>query len=97
MQGYNGSQLWDTAFWAQAVVESGLGNQFASSVKKINNYLNVSQVYISSIISLSPIILPLFFSLVVSFIDDNNRYHTTRPIWINISDTFRRVLGLSPQ
>jgi len=47
MQGYNGSQLWDTAFWAQAVVESGLGNQFATSVKKINHYLDVTQVHCS--------------------------------------------------
>lgn len=44
MQGYNGSQLWDTAFWAQAVTESGLGGQFVSSLKKLNHYLDISQV-----------------------------------------------------
>jgi len=44
MQGYNGSQLWDTAFWAQAVTESGLGAQFSSSLKKLNNYLDITQV-----------------------------------------------------
>lgn len=44
MQGYNGSQLWDTAFWAQAVIESGLGTQFATSMKKLNNYLDITQV-----------------------------------------------------
>lgn len=44
MQGYNGSQLWDTAFWCQAVVESGIGQQFAPSLKKLANYLDFTQV-----------------------------------------------------
>jgi hypothetical protein len=44
MQGYNGSQLWDTAFWIQSLVETGLGNEFASSLKKANHYLDITQV-----------------------------------------------------
>ena len=28
MQGYNGSQCWDTSFAIQAVVEAGIGDQF---------------------------------------------------------------------
>lgn len=27
-QGYNGSQLWDTAFALQAIIESGMGTKF---------------------------------------------------------------------
>lgn len=45
MQGYNGSQLWDTAFAAQAIVSSGLGSEFKSCLKKALHYIDVSQVY----------------------------------------------------
>ena len=58
MQGYNGSQLWDTAFWAQAVAESGLGGQFVSSIKKLNHYLDITQVLLRSSDPLSPSLPP---------------------------------------
>ncbi|EGC40360.1 hypothetical protein DICPUDRAFT_74059 [Dictyostelium purpureum] len=44
MQGYNGSQLWDTAFTIQAFIETGIANQFPECMKKANEYLDISQV-----------------------------------------------------
>jgi len=44
MQGYNGSQLWDTAFSLQAIIESGLGHEFAETMKLGHSYLDVTQV-----------------------------------------------------
>ena len=43
-QGYNGSQLWDTAFATQAIVESGLGRAFPDVVRRAYHYLDISQV-----------------------------------------------------
>ena len=43
-QGYNGSQLWDTAFAAQAVVATGMGEEFAPLLTKMHGYLETSQV-----------------------------------------------------
>ena len=43
-QGYNGSQLWDTAFAAQAIVESGLGRAFPEVVRKAYHYIDITQV-----------------------------------------------------
>lgn len=43
-QGYNGSQLWDTAFALQAYTESGLSSYFAPAMQKGYNYLEISQV-----------------------------------------------------
>lgn len=42
--GYNGSQLWDTAFMSQAIVESGLSQYFNNVVEKAYNYVDISQV-----------------------------------------------------
>jgi squalene/oxidosqualene cyclase-like protein len=44
MQGYNGSQLWDTAFAAQAIFESGLARDFKECLAKVHSYLDVTQV-----------------------------------------------------
>ena len=44
MSGYNGSQLWDTAFAAQAIVEGGFENYFPETIRKAYNYLDISQV-----------------------------------------------------
>jgi cycloartenol synthase len=44
MQGYNGSQCWDTAFAAQAMIESGLGKAFADSLRKSYSYFDRSQI-----------------------------------------------------
>ena len=39
MQGYNGSQCWDTSFAIQAVVEAGIGDQFPQ-VRYTDKYAN---------------------------------------------------------
>jgi len=44
MQGYNGSQLWDTAFSLQAIIETGLGYEFESVLRKGHDYLDIAQV-----------------------------------------------------
>lgn len=44
MNGYNGSQLWDTAFAAQAIIEGGGENDFAAVLKKANRFIADAQV-----------------------------------------------------
>jgi len=44
MQGYNGSQLWDTSFAAQAYIESGLHPYFKDAMTKAYDYIDISQV-----------------------------------------------------
>lgn len=46
MQGYNGSQLWDTAFTAQAFVAAGqrLMKPFAETLTRAHHYIDVTQV-----------------------------------------------------
>lgn len=44
MQGYNGSQLWDTAFAVQAIVETGLGEKAKDTLLRAYHFLDVSQV-----------------------------------------------------
>ncbi|KAH7624092.1 hypothetical protein Ndes2526B_g01344 [Nannochloris sp. 'desiccata'] len=44
MQGYNGSQLWDTAFAVQAIAETGLANEFSRCLINAGRYLEKSQV-----------------------------------------------------
>ncbi|KAI4312034.1 hypothetical protein MLD38_036890 [Melastoma candidum] len=44
MQGYNGSQLWDTAFAIQAIIASNLVKEFGPTLKKAHAYLRKSQV-----------------------------------------------------
>ncbi|KAJ3225057.1 Lanosterol synthase (Oxidosqualene--lanosterol cyclase) [Clydaea vesicula] len=46
MNGTNGSQLWDTAFTCQALVESGLSNEkeFEKNVLKALQFLNITQI-----------------------------------------------------
>ena len=44
MQGYNGSQLWDTAFATQAVLATGLAKEYAGVVQKAYAYIDASQV-----------------------------------------------------
>jgi lanosterol synthase len=44
MNGYNGSQLWDTVFAGQALIESGKVDEFPEMSNKIYNFLDVSQV-----------------------------------------------------
>jgi squalene cyclase len=44
MQGYNGSQCWDTSFAIQAIVEGGLVELFPECSKKIYSYLKRTQI-----------------------------------------------------
>ena len=43
MQGYNGSQLWDTAFAAQAILSTGLADEFTACLRKAHGYIDASQ------------------------------------------------------
>ena len=45
MQGYNGSQCWDTSFAAvQAIAEGGLAEHFPESARKVYSYLDRTQI-----------------------------------------------------
>ncbi|GJN18969.1 hypothetical protein PR202_gb06192 [Eleusine coracana subsp. coracana] len=44
MQGYNGSQLWDTAFTVQAIVATNLIKEFAPTLELAHDYIKKSQV-----------------------------------------------------
>jgi squalene/oxidosqualene cyclase-like protein len=44
MQGYNGCQLWDTAFALQGLAETDLLPEFEASIKKAYEYVDISQV-----------------------------------------------------
>ena len=44
MQGYNGSQLWDCAFAAQAVAATGLAREYAGCLRDAHRYVRDSQV-----------------------------------------------------
>ena len=43
MQGYNGSQLWDTAFAVQAMLATGLAQEVAPTVRAAYAYIDASQ------------------------------------------------------
>ena len=44
MQGYNGSQLWDTAFASQALISTDLLDDCGPMLKKAHMYIERSQV-----------------------------------------------------
>ncbi|KAJ0984426.1 hypothetical protein J5N97_002782 [Dioscorea zingiberensis] len=44
MQGYNGSQLWDTAFTVQAIAATDLSEEFGPPLKKAHDYIKNTQV-----------------------------------------------------
>ena len=44
MQGYNGSQLWDTAFATQAILEGGFKKYFPETVERALQFIDDSQV-----------------------------------------------------
>lgn len=44
MQGYNGSQLWDTAFSTQAILETGLVDEFRNCITKAYHFIDITQV-----------------------------------------------------
>lgn len=43
MQGYNGSQLWDTTFAVQAVAATGLAPEFAACLRRAHAYVEATQ------------------------------------------------------
>ena len=43
MQGYNGSQLWDTTFAVQAITATGLGAEFATCLQRAHAYVDATQ------------------------------------------------------
>jgi squalene/oxidosqualene cyclase-like protein len=44
IQGYNGSQLWDTAFSIQAILETGLGHLYTNNLNSAYYFLEISQI-----------------------------------------------------
>jgi lanosterol synthase len=44
MSGYNGSQLWDTAFASRAMLESDLGKLFPETIAKSYKFIDLSQI-----------------------------------------------------
>ncbi|GAB4817280.1 hypothetical protein N2152v2_004326 [Parachlorella kessleri] len=44
MQGYNGSQCWDTTFAVQAMTCTGLESEFSACLKKAHSYVDMTQV-----------------------------------------------------
>ena len=44
IQGYNGSQLWDTVFSIQSIIETGLTHLYSSTLHSAYSYLEISQV-----------------------------------------------------
>ena len=44
MSGYNGSQLWDTAFATRAILESDLGKLFPDTIQKSYQFIELSQI-----------------------------------------------------
>ncbi|KAI4351132.1 hypothetical protein L6164_005515 [Bauhinia variegata] len=44
MQGYNGSQLWDTAFTIQAIISSDLIEDYGPTLRKAHHYVKNTQV-----------------------------------------------------
>lgn len=44
MQGYNGSQLWDTAFTVQAIISTRFCEEYGPTLKKAHDYIKKSQV-----------------------------------------------------
>ncbi|OMP07288.1 Prenyltransferase/squalene oxidase [Corchorus olitorius] len=44
MQGYNGSQLWDTSFAVQAIISTGLADECGPTLRKAHDFIKHSQV-----------------------------------------------------
>lgn len=44
MAGYNGSQLWDTAFTVQAYVDTGLADEATTALRRAHEYIKATQV-----------------------------------------------------
>ncbi|RVW42851.1 Cycloartenol Synthase [Vitis vinifera] len=47
MQGYNGSQLWDTSFAVQAIISTNLGEEYGLTLRKAHEFIKNSQVHVA--------------------------------------------------
>lgn len=54
MQGYNGSQCWDTSFCAQALFESDVLDDFPETTRKLWSYLERTQILSTEVSHASP-------------------------------------------
>lgn len=66
MQGYNGSQLWDTAFAAQAIISTNLIEEYGPTLRKAHTFIKNSQVFFTFIV-ISCIISALVDKKLFSF------------------------------
>eukprot|EP00967_Tisochrysis_lutea_P080811 scaffold111165_cov20-Tisochrysis_lutea.AAC.7 len=55
MQGYNGSQLWDTSFATQAIISTGLLDVSASCLRKAHTYIRNTQQQPKSLAATDPV------------------------------------------
>jgi squalene cyclase len=60
MQGYNGSQLWDTAFAVQAIMSTNIAKEYGATLRKAHDYIKDSQVLLNR--NIFNYILKLFLS-----------------------------------
>ncbi|KAK7857824.1 cycloartenol synthase [Quercus suber] len=44
MQGYNGSQLWDTSFSIQAIISTNIAEEYGATLRKAHDYIKDSRV-----------------------------------------------------
>lgn len=45
LQGYNGSQAWDTSFAVQAIICTNLVKEYGPTLRKAHEYIKDSQVF----------------------------------------------------
>lgn len=53
LQGYNGSQAWDTSFAVQAIISTNLAKEYGPTLRKAHEYIKDSQVCLGQKITLS--------------------------------------------
>lgn len=66
LQGYNGSQSWDTAFAAQAIISTNLIEEFGSTLQKAHTYIKNSQVVFFAHVGCFTTQMTFWFLIVVS-------------------------------
>ena len=49
MQGYNGSQCWDTTFAVQAIAATGLAAEFTGCLRRAHAYVDATQACMHSV------------------------------------------------
>jgi len=71
MQGYNGSQCWDTSFATQAFLEAGMLDEFPDMTRKVWSYFEKTQILSTPVSKSSP---------AYTFESNDNRYKFYRHI-----------------